>query len=171
VDASFAEDFAFRWQDAVNRQAIDEIIAFCAEDIRFTDPSLAEPGTGRTALRPFFEGLWRAIPDLRFTRPDPPYLFLAADGEAAVVRWVAAGTMTGRFDPPGYAPTNGAVRFHGVDIWRFEDGLLSEWEGIYDMIEIGRQVGALPPAGSRGERLGVLLQRLGARRMRRAAKS
>ncbi len=170
MDASFAEGFASRWQDAVNRQAIEEIAAFCAEDIRLSDPSLIEPGTGKAALRLLFERIWRAFPDLRFSRPDSPNLFLAGDRDVAVARWIAAGTMTGRLDPPGYAPTNGTVRFHGIDVWLFRDGLLVDWEGIYDVTGIARQIGALPPAGGGGERLGALLQRLGARRMRRAAR-
>jgi hypothetical protein len=73
------------------------------------------------------------------------------------------------FEPPGYAPTNSPVEFHGVDIWEFKDDVLTRWEGIYDVLSIARQIGALPPQGSAGERLGALFQRVGASRMRRKA--
>ena len=88
----------------------------------------------------------------------------------AIARWIARGTMSGALDPPGYAPTNGAVEFRGVDVWEFKDGLISYWDGIYDVAGIGRQISALPAPGSRAERIGARLQRLTAKRMRRAAK-
>jgi ketosteroid isomerase-like protein len=147
LDPRFIERFGTRWQDAVNRQAIAEIVALCAEDINILDPNLAETESGPAALRAFFERIWRAFPDLRFTRPDAAYL-LSDDGVIAVARWAAVGTMTGRLDPPGYRATNSTVRFHGVDLWQFRGELLSDWEGIYDTTAIGRQIAALPPIGS-----------------------
>jgi steroid delta-isomerase-like uncharacterized protein len=168
MDADFIEDFGDRWQDAVNRRAVDEILALCAEDVRIEDPGLAQAATGREAVRAFFAQTWNAFPDLRFSRPDAPYL-LAPDAPVAVARWIAKGTMGGRLDPPGYAPTNSPVEFHGIDVWEFNDGLITRWEGIYDVLAIARQIGALPPPGSAGERLGALLQRIGAIRMRRKA--
>jgi len=56
-----------------------------------------------------------------------------------------------------------------VDAWEFSDGVLARWEGIYDVLAIARQIGALPRQGSPGERLGALVQRIGASRMRRKA--
>jgi hypothetical protein len=69
--------------------------------------------------------------------------------------------MGGRLDPPGYAPTNSPVEFHGVDVWEFNEGVITRWEGTYDVLAIARQIGALPPAGSGGKRIGALLQRIG----------
>jgi SnoaL-like domain len=83
MDADFIEDFGDRWQDAVNRRAVDEILAFCAEDVRIEDPGLAQAATGREAVRAFFAQTWSAFPDLRFSRPDAPYL-LAPDAPVAV---------------------------------------------------------------------------------------
>ena len=169
MNADFLQGFGTRWQDAINRQAIDEILAMCHEDIRLEDPSL--PGTvrGHEAVRTLFDRTWTTFPDLRFTRPQHAYL-LAPDGAVAAARWSARGTMQGPIDPPGYAPTQAPVGFHGIDIWEFADGLLNFWEGIYDVAGLGRQIGAWPPAGSRGERFGARLQRLGARRIRRAGR-
>jgi steroid delta-isomerase-like uncharacterized protein len=168
MEAGFVEEFGDRWQDAVNRHAVEEILALCAEDVRIEDPGLAQTATGREAVRAFFGQTWNAFPDLRFSRPDTPYL-VAPDAPVAIARWIAKGTMGGRLEPPGYAPTNSPVEFHGVDIWEFNDGVLTRWEGIYDVLSIARQIGALPPQGSPGERLGALLQRIGASRMRRKA--
>jgi steroid delta-isomerase-like uncharacterized protein len=168
MDAGFVEDFGDRWQDAVNRHAVDELLALCAQDIRIEDPGLAQAATGQEAVRAFFGQTWSAFPDLRFSRPDAPYL-VATDEPVAIARWIAKGTMGGRLEPPGYAPTNSPVEFHGVDIWEFNDNVLTRWEGIYDVLSIARQIGALPPQGSTGEHLGALFQRIGASRMRRKA--
>jgi steroid delta-isomerase-like uncharacterized protein len=168
MDADFIVDFGDRWQDAVNRRAADELLALCAKDVRIEDPGLAHTATGREALRAFFVQTWSAFPDLRFSRPDTPYL-LAPEAPIAVARWIAKGTMGGRLDPPGYAPTNSPVEFHGVDIWEFKNGVITRWEGIYDVLAIARQIGALPPQGSSAERIGALFQHIGASRMRRKA--
>lgn len=168
VDPDFLEDFGRRWQDAVNRQAIDEIETFCADDLRFSDPGLIEESAGKSDLRPYFKRIWRAFPDLRFTRPDPGY-FAPREGDFGIARWISAGTMTGPLDPPGFAPTNATIEMHGVDVWEFRDGLVTSWEGFYDATELGREVGALPAVGSATERLAALLQHGAARRLRRAA--
>lgn len=168
MEADFIVGFGDRWQDAVNRRAVDELLALCAEDIRIEDPGFAQAATGREAVRGFFVQTWSAFPDLRFTRPGVPYL-VAPDAPVAVARWIAKGTMGGRLEPPGYAPTNSPVEFHGVDIWEFNDDVLTRWEGIYDVLSIARQIGALPPQGTAGERLGAVFQRIGASRMRRKA--
>jgi hypothetical protein len=42
---------------------------------------------------------------------------------------------------------------------------------VTDMLALARQTGALPPEGSRGERVAVLLQRLTAARRRRATRA
>jgi predicted ester cyclase len=168
MESGFVEDFGRRWQDAVNRHAVEEILELCAEDIRIDDPGLVETGIGRQAVRELFGRTWGAFPDLLFTRPERPYLFVP-DAPVAVARWSASGTMGGTLDPLGYAPTKSPVQFHGIDVWEFDDGLVTYWEGIYDLTGIARQIGALPPVGSHAERLGVLFQKLTARRMRRAA--
>jgi steroid delta-isomerase-like uncharacterized protein len=167
MDGTFVEEFGGRWQDAVNRQAVGEILELCAEAIRMDDPGLSETATGKRAVGDFFERTWKAFPDLRFTRPDPAYA-IAPEASMAVARWSARGTMSGAIEPPGYVPTNSPVEFRGVDVWEFSDGLLCYWDGIYDVAGIGRQIGALPDPGSRAERFGARLQRLTARRMRRA---
>jgi hypothetical protein len=77
--------------------------------------------------------------------------------------------MERRLDPPGYAPTKSPVEFHGIDVWDFNDGVITRWEGIDDVLAIARQIGALPPPGS-GERIGARLQRIRASRMRRKAR-
>ena len=166
MEPGWVNDFGARWQDAVNRKAIDEVIALCAPSVRLEDPALPEPVVGADAVRRFYHRIWTAFPELRFSRPDPGYL-VAPGAPVAAARWAAQGTMLGELDPPGYAPTNGRVEFRGVDVWRFDGSLVAQWESIYDVAGIGRQIGALPPPGTAAERVGVRFQRLAARRLRR----
>jgi hypothetical protein len=54
-----------------------------------------------------------------------------------------------------------------MDRSEIRDGRLSRHQIFWDMVEFGRQIGAFPKRGSRGEKLSRQLQRLTARRMRR----
>ena len=139
MDAGFVENFGGRWQDAVNRHAVEEILELCAEDIRMDAPGLDETAAGRQAVSAFFERTWNAFPDLRFTRPEWPY-YVASDAPLVVARWSAHYTMRGMVDPPGYASTNSPVDLHGIDLWVFNDGLLIYSDGIYDSAGNGRQI-------------------------------
>ena len=57
----------------------------------------------------------------------------------------------------------------GLSIDRFEDGKIVETWTEWDNLGLARQIGAAPPEGSRGERVGAMMQHLTARRMRRRA--
>lgn len=67
----------------------------------------------------------------------------------------------------GYAPTGLPVDVEFIGIERYVDGLCAEeWVNSDDMA-VARQIKALPPQGSRGERLGMSLHGLSARRLRK----
>lgn len=108
---------------------------------------------------------WRMAPDCRFELVDGPYL--SDDGLAGAVRWGVVGTMTGPWQPataPGLAPTGapGAGEIGGC--YEITNGRISRGRVIANQLDMTIQLGALPPTGSRGERLGAALQRLKARR-------
>jgi len=78
------------------------------------------------------------------------------------------GTFSGApIDPPGFAPTGLTMEVTGVDLWEFRDGRLCRYRAFYDMNDLARQLGIVPPPGSRAERGMVALQRLQARLARR----
>jgi hypothetical protein len=52
-------------------------------------------------------------------------------------------------------------------VWDFAGGRLERYRAYYDMAALARQIGAMPPPGSAGERVGVVLQRAQARFARR----
>ena len=111
-----------------------------------------------------WEAIWGAFPDLRFQIKDR---FIALDGCRAALQWKGGGTMRGRLVPPGYSPTGQRVEMRGTDVFEFRAELLSYMESSSEAFAAARQVGALPPAGSAIDRMGVLRQRLTAWRMRR----
>jgi predicted ester cyclase len=108
---------------------------------------------------------FRAFPDLRFSEPDPPAM--AVNGDTVLWAWHMEGTNRGAIDPPGFAPTGRTMQVDGVDQWAMRDGRIARYRAFYDMNDLARQLGIVPPPGSRAERGMVSLQRLQARLRRR----
>jgi hypothetical protein len=69
-----------------------------------------------------------------------------------------SGTMTGALNPPGFAPTDGPVSFETAEFSRFRDGLLAHHVVVLDMLDMARQVGAVPRAGTLGAEVGRWMQ-------------
>jgi hypothetical protein len=65
------------------------------------------------------------------------------------------------------APTGDRVEMRGMAMLEMRDGLGVHVRQYPDLIAFQRQIGALPPAGSRAERLLGRLQALGAGRRRK----
>jgi steroid delta-isomerase-like uncharacterized protein len=150
---------------AWNGRDASAMAPFVTDDIEWHDPALPTPARGPAEVQQFMETSWRAFPDLRFSEPDPPHLSI--NGELVAWAWRMEGTMRGPLDPPGFAPTNRRMAVDGVDLWRLRDGRIAHYRAFYDMTDLARQLGIMPPAGSRAERATVGLQRLQARAQRR----
>jgi hypothetical protein len=115
-------------------------------------------------VREFLLHTWTAVPDLEFYEATPN----RSPGEnKAAYYWKARGTMTGPLSPPGYAPTNGPVEFDGFDYHEYRDGKVSRLRIVFNMMDLGQQVGAVPPTGSVLERPVVWLQKFKARGLRK----
>ena len=105
-------------------------------------------------------GMYRAaFPDVRIVVDDA----IAAD-DKVVLRWHAEGTHRGEL--AGLAPTGVRVSVTGISIDHWRDGKVVEAWAEWDNLGMARQLGAAPPEGSIGEKLGTGVQRLVARRMR-----
>ena len=100
-----------------------------------------------------------AFPDVRMTVDD----VIAAD-DKVVLRWHSEGTHRGEL--AGLAPTGVRGSVTGISIDRWKDGKVVESWAEWDNLGLARQIGAAPPEGSVGEKIGMGLQRLMARRMR-----
>jgi steroid delta-isomerase-like uncharacterized protein len=154
-----------RYSAAWNDRDTDAMAQLVTEDIVWEDPALAEPARGVAAVQEFMRTSWRAFPDMRFGEPDPPAL--AVTGEVVLWAWYMQGTHNGPIDPPGFAPTGRTMRVEGIDQWTMRDGRIARYRAYYDMNDLARQLGIVPPPGSRAERGMVALQRLQARLSRR----
>ena len=103
-----------------------------------------------------------AFPDIRMKVDEA-----LCDGDAVIMRWRSTGTHRGPL--LGFAPTGASVEVTGIDILRWSGDKIVEAFAQWDNLGLARQIGAAPPEGSTGERLGQQLQHLTARRMRRRA--
>lgn len=101
-----------------------------------------------------------AFPDLRMTVDD----VIVAD-DKVVLRWHSEGTHRGEL--AGLAPTGTHGSVTGISIDRWKDGKIVEAWSEWDNMGLARQLGAAPPEGSIGEKVGLGFQRLMARWMRR----
>ena len=110
----------------------------------------------------FGETLFRAFPDYEMEVLD-----IVAYGEKAAVRWRATGTFTGPVRFEGLEATGARIEIEGLDLLTIRDGLIRENRAYTNAAEIARQLGAMPPAGSLGERamLGAVNLRTRAREL------
>lgn len=150
---------------AYNRHDIDGVLAHCTDDLVWEDPT-AGVLHGKDEVRKALGNVFRAFPDMRFGQDDMSF-FLSFDGTRAASGWHLLGTMKGPLDPPGYAPTNRPIEIKGVCLYELREGLISHHTIIFDMIPLGRQMDALPLAGSLMDKMVVRLQRIKAGRKHR----
>jgi predicted ester cyclase len=130
-----------RWLGVWNG-GLDDLEGVVHPDFEFhrtPPPQLPPDARGREALRAWILQTRALISDLRFTVVAGPIV----DGELVAGRWVAEGTYGGGI-PGGTVPLGTTIRFHGNDIWRAEGGLVREYWLSDDLLDLLRQVGAMP---------------------------
>lgn len=165
LEKQIVSDLLDGFFDAYNRHDVDALLGYCTEDVLWEDPT-AGILHGRQPVKRALNTVFRAFPDMTFTRDEVDY-FMSLDGTRAASSWRLTATMTGPLDPPGYAPTGGTVDIKGVCLYALEDGLIAHHTVVFDMIELGRQIDAIPPAGSLLDKMTVRLQIMKNRRKNR----
>jgi steroid delta-isomerase-like uncharacterized protein len=154
-------DWVERYTATWNSHDPAEVAAFMAEDVVFEDPALPAPARGRDEVAAFAVATFTAFPDWQVSVTGTPAI--SDDGLVAYVPWRMTGTNTGPIDPPGFAPTGRSYAIEAVTRVSFRAGLVWRDRDIYDGTDVSRQLGLMPSAGSRGERMLVRMQRLRAR--------
>jgi predicted ester cyclase len=98
-------------------------------------------------IREYFGNLFRSFPDFDMVVTDR-----VCEGDKAAVRWTATGTFngTGRFE--GMSPNGASISVQGFDLLTVSDGLIVENHAYTNAMDLARQLGALPPAGSTQEK-------------------
>ena len=102
--------------------------------------------SGPDAIAAFFGELFAAVPDARLE-----VRRVVSDGDVAVVEWTMRGTFGGG-SFQGIRPTGKRVEIEGVDVVEVRDGLQYRNSIYYDGATFARQIGMLPPLGSRVDR-------------------
>jgi steroid delta-isomerase-like uncharacterized protein len=159
LDQAWLGDFAERWGAAWNSHEPSRLLELMTEDVIYDDSSWPTTMRGHDDVRPFLDSLWRAFPDLRFEWVEGPYI--APGQPKAAFYWTGSGTHTGLLEPPGFAPTGKRIEFDGADFHEYRDDRVSRLRIVFDMLDIGRQLGTIPKAGSPIEKAGAAAQRLG----------
>jgi steroid delta-isomerase-like uncharacterized protein len=105
------------------------------------------PIKGKENVVAFFAEMFAAVPDLEFTTEQ----IMPIDATTAVGEWALHGTLSG--GPfQGVEPNGSEVSLRGIDVMRFENGLLVHNTIYYDGLAFSRQIGMLPAAGSKTDR-------------------
>jgi steroid delta-isomerase-like uncharacterized protein len=145
------------WLDAWNSHQTDRVLELLTDDVEARDDSWPKPMHGQGEVREFVEALWRAVPDMTFELLAGPYVI--PDEPRASFHWRGTGTFTGRMDPPGFAPTGRRWEIDGADFHEYRDGRISRLRVVFDLMSVSRQLGVMPPTGSRAERAMAAAQR------------
>ena len=99
---------------------------------------------GPEGVRAFFGDLFAAMPDFAFAVES-----VTAEEDRVAVRWSATGTFSGTGSFQGIAPTGQHVTLTGLDLLHVRDGKLVHNDAFTDGLGLARQLGLMPPQGSR----------------------
>ncbi len=146
-----------QWLEAWNSHEPGRVLDLLTDDVDARDDSWPRPMHGHAEVREFLEALWRATPDMTFELISGPYV---VPGEPrASLHWRGSGTFTGPMEPPGFAPTGRRWVLDGADFHEYRDGRISKLRVVFDLMSVSRQLGVMPPSGSRAEAAMALAQR------------
>ena len=151
VDKEWVDEFAQRWLEGWNSHDPDHLLGLMTDDIVYDDSAWPKQMRGQADVREFLAHTWTALPDMRFEVVDGPYL-MPGEPKAAFY-WRGTATHTGPIDPPGLAPTGKSIEFYGLDTHEYRDGKVARLRIVFDMSDVMRQLGVLPPPGGREERM------------------
>ncbi len=103
--------------------------------------------TAPHGIKEWFGALYRAFPDFEMKVES-----IIAEDDRASVHWSATGTFSGTGQFEGLKPNGASVAIEGIDVLRFEEGLIGEITAVLNGADLARQLGAMPPTGSVAEK-------------------
>lgn len=163
VQAGAGEQSRRLLEESFNDGKFELVDQLVAPDAFNHDPSL--PASIRSQRGPQLlrsvVGMYRgSFPDVRLVVDE-----VIEAGDSVALRWHAEGTHKGGLE--GFAPTDARVTVTGISVDHWRDGKVVESWTEWDNLGLARQIGAAPPEGSAGEKLGAFVQRLLAAWMRK----
>jgi steroid delta-isomerase-like uncharacterized protein len=140
-------DVARRYFEAVAARDLDAVAAMWAAG------GIEQIGQNQMPApegpRAFLRELYGAFPDLVWEIRD----VIGSEGiKRVAVRWRMTGTFAGPGTFQGFVANGAHIALEGCDVLEITaDGKLQRLDGYFDSSEVARQLGVLPPAGSRAE--------------------
>jgi glyoxylase-like metal-dependent hydrolase (beta-lactamase superfamily II)/predicted ester cyclase len=142
---SEVERIARQYFEAINARDLDRAVAMWApggrEHVRGQVDVSAPEG-----VRVFIGGMLRAFPDLHFE-----ILRTTTEGDHCGVQWRLSGTFAGPDSFNGVTPTGDLVALEGLDLLTVANGSIQSNDAFTDTMTFPRQIGMMPPLGSRTE--------------------
>ena len=166
VDPAFLDDWRARYLAAWITHDVEGIVSACTEDVVWDDPALPETYHGHPGVRKFITATFRCFricasrSSGRSTSPTRPKV---------LVPYRLTATMRGPWEPTDIAPTGRRISFEGIDEWEFRGERMCRYNTKYDLLDVARQMGVIPPQGSGADKLMTRLQHLQAYFQRRRA--
>ena len=97
-------------------------------------------------IREYFTSLFAAFPDFRLH-----VINTTSSRERCAVRWRANGTFAGPGSFQGFAPNGARIEIEGCDVLTVSEEKIRHNDAYLDSGDIARQLGFLPPTGSKAE--------------------
>jgi steroid delta-isomerase-like uncharacterized protein len=126
------------FEEVLNGRNLDLLDQVATPDYIEHNP-LPGQRTGIDGIRDRYTMVLTAF-DPQFTVED-----LVAEGDRVVLRWSQSGTHVGQF--LGMPPTGRSYRTSGIEIWRVENGKLTEHWDVVDVFGQLQQLGLVPQPG------------------------
>jgi steroid delta-isomerase-like uncharacterized protein len=117
-----------------NRGELDVADEVFAPDYHRHDLRPGDPSRGPVGQKQIATVFRRAFPDVWFELD-----LLVSTGDYVIARWTATGTHTGAW--ADIDPTGRRIEYHGVNIFRFEDGKVAEMWNHRDDLGLAQQLG------------------------------
>ena len=126
-------------QESVNANRPDLLELMVARHVRVHPgtPGADPDAEGIEELKVAFGRFHVAIPDLHIALED-----VIAAGDRVAARWTATGSHRGEL--AGIPATGRTVRWGGIDVYRFDDGMIVEWWRNDDFVGLLHQLGLDP---------------------------
>jgi hydroxyacylglutathione hydrolase len=140
-----ATDVVKAYFDALNGRDLDAAVALWHSggiDRFVGDQEVIAPD----GVRRYFSDLFAAFPDMQIEVQDTT----AARGRVAV-RWRARGTFAGPGSFQGFEPNGARLDTEGCDVFAVTEEKIQRNDAYLNGGDVARQLGVLPPAGSKAE--------------------
>lgn len=155
-------DLVRRAFEALNRHDVGAARKLWSDDALWRVPDRVSRGPREVAS--YFEEVFTAMPDAHLE-----LIAIADQGSDVFARWHLTGRHAGPFN--GIAATGNAIALDGVDHLVVRNGRIVSNTVVFDQLEFARQLGTMPAASSRAERVMKLLVNARTKLLRRRSRS